>query len=230
MWLRQRHRVLADASPYLNVKRRRGSAPRWVERAHARSALTSGLNSGMLSVFLQMFLFGGVALLALLFIGSADDEGLASADGGGLAGLASAFLSIRGVLAAIAAAGATGALLMGVFKLPAPLAIVGALVGATAGAKSWRLVVRRMRMFDRDHSASNDLLVGREGVLTVGIGGNSSPGVVQLTLGGVSQEYTAIADENGIFNEGARVVIVSLASPSSVIVRASPYPELSSSS
>lgn len=184
----------------------------------------------MLTLFLQLFLFGGVALIALLFIGSADVDGPASADGGGLTGLASAFLSIRGVLAAVTAAGATGAVLMGVLSAPAPLAIAAAVVGAAAGAKSWHALLRRMRMFDRDHSASNDLLVGREGVLTVGIGGSASPGVVQLTLGGVSQEYTAIPDENGIFPEGARVVIVSLASPSSVIVRASPYPELSSSS
>ncbi len=184
----------------------------------------------MLTVFLQMFLIGGVALLALLFIGAADADGPASADHGGLTGLASAFLSIRGVLAAITAAGAAGALMIGVFKLPSSLALAAAIVAAAAGVKGWTSVLRRMRMFDRDHSASNDLLVGREGVLTVAIEGSASPGVVQLTLGGVSQEYTAIPDEDGIFPEGARVVIVSLASPNSVLVRASPYPELSSSS
>ncbi len=183
----------------------------------------------MLSVFLQMFIFGGVALVALLFIGSADD-GPVSVGEGGLAGLASAFLSIRSILAAMTVAGATGALLTGVLHVPMPLAIGGAMVGAWVGAKTWRWLLRRLRVFDRDHSASTDLLVGREGVLTVGIGGHASPGIIQLTLGGVSQEYTAIPDENGIFPEGARVVIVSLASPSSVIVRASPYPELSSSS
>ncbi len=184
----------------------------------------------MLTLFLQMFIFGGIVLLALLFIGSADDEGAVSAGEGGLAGLASAFLSIRSILAAITSAGATGALLTGVLQLPSPMAIGGALAGGWAGARAWRALLKRMRMFDRDHSASTDLLVGREGVLTVGINGVTSPGVVQLTLGGVSQEYTALPDENGIFPEGARVVIVSLASASSVIVRASPYPELTSSS
>lgn len=184
----------------------------------------------MLSVFLQMFIFGGIALVALLFIGSIDDEGTASGGEGGLAGLASAFLSIRSMLAALTGAGATGALLAGVVQAPTPVAVVGAVGGAWVGAKLWRGLLRKLRVFDRDHSASTDLLVGREGVLTVAIGSNASPGIVQLTLGGVSQEYTAIPEDAGIFPEGARVVIVGLASPSSVIVRASPYPQISSSS
>lgn len=183
----------------------------------------------MLALFLQMFVFGGIALVALLFFGAADDEGVASAGEGGLASAASAFLSIRSLLAALTAGGAIGAVLTGVLRLPVPVAIVGAIAAGVIGARTWRALLRKLRVFDRDHSASPDLLVGREGVLTVGIGGASSPGIVQLTLGGVSQEYTAIPEENGIFHEGARVVIVRIESSSTVIVRQSPYPELSSS-
>ncbi len=183
----------------------------------------------MLALFLQMFVFGGIALIALLFFGAADDDGVASAGEGGLASAASAFLSIRSLLAALAAAGAVGAALTGLLRAPTPVAVVGAIAAGVVGARMWRTLLRKLRTFDRDHSASPDLLVGREGVLTVGIGGASSPGIVQLTLGGVSQEYTAIPEENGIFHEGARVVIVRIESSSTVIVRQSPYPELSSS-
>ncbi len=179
----------------------------------------------MLATFLQMFVLGGVALLAMLFIGSADDEGTAAVEHTGLAGTAAAFLSIRSLLAALTAAGGAGALLLGVLRLPAPVAIGGAIVAGWAGARAWRALLRRFRVFDRDHSASPDLLLGREGVLTVGISSASAPGVVQLTLGGVSQEYTAIPERDGIFREGERVVVVRIESSSAVIVRHSPYPE-----
>jgi membrane protein implicated in regulation of membrane protease activity len=183
----------------------------------------------MLVTFLQMFVFGGVVLLALLFIGSADDEGVAAADDGGAAGVAAAMLSIRSLLAGLTMAGAVGALLVGVLRAPPWLAVGGAVLGAVAGAKAWRAALRRMRTFDRDHGVSPDLLVGREGVLTVGINGVNAPGIVQLTLGGLSQEYTAVPEHDGIFREGSRVVVVRFDSASTVIVRQSPYPELSSS-
>ncbi len=180
----------------------------------------------MLSLFLWLFVAGGIALLGLLWIGSADDEGLAAADGGGFLGAAAAFLSIRTLLAALTAGGATGALLLGPLRLPSVVAVIGAVAGGMVGARLWRAMLRKLRWFDRDHSVSPDLLVGREGVLTVGIGGADAPGIVQLTLGGVSQEYSARSDTGGIFAEGSRVVIVRIESPSTVVVGESPYPEL----
>jgi hypothetical protein len=67
-------------------------------------------------------------------------------------------------------------------------------------------------------------VVGREGVLTVGIAGSEAPGVVQLTLGGLSQEYTAVPEDGRPYAEGSRVVVVRLLSDTSVAVEASPYP------
>lgn len=173
-----------------------------------------------------MFAAAGGSLLALLFLGAADDDGLAPEQASGLAGLAAAFLSIRGLLAAMTVAGGAGALLLGVLRTPSPVALAGALLGAVVGARGWHAMLRKLRHFDRDHGVSPQLLVGREGVLTVGIGGSEASGVVQVTLGGLSQEYTAIADADGIFREGDRVVVLRIESPTVVIVGPSPYPLL----
>jgi len=180
----------------------------------------------VLTIFLWMFVAAGVSLLALLFLGAVDEDGLAPEHVSGLAGLAAAFLSIRGLLAAMTVAGGAGALLLGVMRTPSAVAIGGAMVGAVIGARAWRSMLRKLRYFDRDHGASPELLVGREGVLTVAIDGQRLPGVMQVTLGGLSQEYTAIPDGDGIFHEGDRVVVLRFESPSTVVVGPSPYPAL----
>ena len=180
----------------------------------------------MLTIFLWMFAAAGASLLALLFLGAVDEDGLAPENESGLAGLAAAFLSLRGMLAAMTLAGGTGALLLGVVHAPTPIALAGALVGAVLGARVWRSMLRKLRHFDRDHGASPELLIGREGVLTVAIGGAHPSGVVQVTLGGLSQEYTAIPDGDIIFQEGDRVVVLRIESPSTVVVGPSPYPAL----
>jgi membrane protein implicated in regulation of membrane protease activity len=180
----------------------------------------------VLALYLRLFALGGAALLALLFFGSADDEGLTSDGSPGSTGEAAAFLSIRGLLAAMTGAGASGALVLGLLRLPQVVSVVAAVGGAYAGYRAWRTLLRRLRYFDRDHGVTLDALLGREGVLTVGIAGRNAPGIVQITLGGLSQEYTALPEQDGIFAEGARVVILRIASPSTVIVGPSPYPEL----
>ncbi len=180
----------------------------------------------MLTIFLWMFAAAGASLLALLHLGAVDEDGLAPESESALAGLAAAFLSIRGMLAAMTLAGGTGALLLGVVHAPSPIALGGALVGAVIGARVWRAMLRKLRYFDRDHGGSPDLLIGREGVLTVAIGGEHASGVIQVTLGGLSYEYTAIPDRDGIFDEGDRVVVLRIESPSTVVVGASPCPAL----
>lgn len=179
----------------------------------------------MLIIYLWMFAAAGVSLLALLWFGSVDDDGLAPESDTGLAGLAAAFLSIRGMLAAMTLAGGVGAFLLGVAQLPKVVSVVGALIGAIVGAKLWRVLLRKLRYFDRDHGVSTDALLGREGTLTVGIASERAPGVVQVTLGGLSQEFTALPETDGILQEGSRVVIVRIESPSTVVVGPSPYPE-----
>jgi hypothetical protein len=180
----------------------------------------------VLTIFLRMFAVGGIALLALLWFGSFDDDGLAVDGSSGFASAAAALLSIRGILAAITTAGLLGALALGVLKLPQPAALVFAGAGAVAGFRSWRALLRKLRYFDRDHSAAPELLLGREGVLTVGAQGADAPGVVQVTLGGVSQEYSAIPEDQTALEQGARVMIVRIVSPSQVIVGATPFPSL----
>lgn len=183
----------------------------------------------MLSIYVSMFVFGGASLLALLWVGAAD-EGLPEATThDGILTNAAALLTVRGALSAMTVAGATGALLLGVLKLPSVVSVIGAGAGAYVGAAAWRRVLRGMRSFDRDHGVSTDVLVGREGTLTVGIGGPSIPGIVQVTLGGLSQEYTALPEDRRAYAEGSRVVVVRILSESSVAVEASPYPALSSS-
>lgn len=180
----------------------------------------------MLTIFLWMFVAAGVSLLALLFFGAADDDGLAPENDAGLAGLAAAFLSVRGMLAAMTVAGGAGAFVLGVLRLPSLFSIIAAALGAVAGARMWRVLLRKLRYFDRDHGASPDLLIGREGILTVAIGTAGEHGIVQVTLGGLSQEYSAISEANESFAEGSRVVILRIVSPSTVSVGPSPYPAL----
>lgn len=183
----------------------------------------------MLTIYGSMFAFGGVSLLVLLWSASADESLAEPSPESGLLGAVAALLTVRGGLAAMTVAGAAGTLLFGVLRLPAVVGALGAAVGAVAGAVSWRRVLRAMRTFDRDHGVSTDVLVGREGMLTVGIAGPDAPGIVQVTLGGLSQEYTALSEHHRVYAEGSRVVVVRLVSESSVAVEASPYPAPSSS-
>lgn len=191
----------------------------------------------MSSPYLWMFLVGGLSLIGLVWLGAADDgahqdghgEG-AHGDGHnhGLLGEAAALLSVRGVLAAMTAGGAAGLLLGRVLQFGSPTTVAGASLAALGGAFAWRRVMRLMTAFDRNHSVSPDVLVGREGTLTVGIAGEHAPGVVQVLLAGVSQEYTAIAADGRAYAEGTRVLIVRLLPDQSVAVESSPYPALTS--
>jgi len=183
----------------------------------------------MLPIYVSMFVFGGASLLALLWVGAADAGLPEATTHEGVLTNAAALLTVRGALSAMTLAGATGALLLGVLRLPLAISVLGAGAGAYVGAAAWRRVLRAMRAFDRDHGVSTDVLLGREGTLTVGIGGPDAPGVVQVTLGGLSQEYMALPEDQRPYTEGSRVVVVRILSESSVAVEASPYPVLSSS-
>jgi membrane protein implicated in regulation of membrane protease activity len=183
----------------------------------------------MLPIFVSMFVFGGASLLALLWLGAADAGLPEATTDQGVVSNADALLTVRGALSAMTLAGAVGTLLLGVFRLPLAVSMVGAGAGAYVGAAMWRRVLRAMRAFDRDHGVSTEVLLGREGTLTVGIGGPEAPGVVQVTLGGLSQEYMALPEDARSYAEGSRVVVVRILSESSVAVESSPYPVLSSS-
>ncbi len=175
----------------------------------------------VLVLFLRMFAFGGVALLALLWFGSSDDAPIDEGADGVLGG-AAAFLSIRGMLAGMTGAGLFGAAALGLLHLPVAVSIAAAGLGAWLGNRAWRSILRKLRYFDRDHSPSVELLVGREGVLTVAAHSAAAPGIVQVTLGGMSQEYTALPDADQSLPEGAPVVVVRIESPSTVVVAPSP--------
>lgn len=177
-----------------------------------------------MSIYLWMFVVGGLSLVGLVWLGSADDGGPEGESSDGLLAGAAALLSVRGILAALSGAGAVGLLLTSGLRVRAGLAAAGAAVGALAGAWLWRRVMRTMVAFDRNHGVAPHVVLGREGVLTVGIAGPSAPGVVQLTLGGLSQEYTAVPEDGRPYAEGSRVVVVRLLSDTSVAVEASPYP------
>jgi membrane protein implicated in regulation of membrane protease activity len=184
------------------------------------------------STYFWLFLVGGVSLVALVWLGAGDDGGGHHTGDAGPHGLlqdTAALLTARGVLAAMTAAGATGLLLGGVLQLPSALALAGACAGGVVGAMLWRRAMRLMVAFDRNHAVSPDVLVGREGTLTVGIAGSEAPGVLQVVLGGVSQEYTAVASDGRAYTEGERVLVVRLRPDQVVVVESSPYPALSSS-
>lgn len=188
----------------------------------------------MTSTFLWLFLAGGLSLVALVWFGASHDAG-GSDDGAhagpahGLLGDAAALLTVRGILAVMTAAGAVGALLAGVLRLSSGVALAGACVGGLLGAIAWSRVMRVLTVFDRNHGVDPDVLVGREGTLTVGIGGAEAPGVVQVLLGGVSQEYVAVAADGRAYPEGSRVLVVRLLPDRTVAVESSPYPALLSS-
>lgn len=175
----------------------------------------------VLAFFLRLFAFGGVALVALLWFGASDD-GEASDGGDGVFGAAAAFLSLRGILAAMTGAGLFGAVAVGVLRLPSLITVPLALVGAYAGNRVWRAALKKLRYFDRDHSPDRAALLGREGILTVAAHGAGSPGVVQVILGGVSQEYSALPADGETLPAGVRVLIVRYESASTVVVTASP--------
>jgi DNA-binding NarL/FixJ family response regulator len=99
----------------------------------------------MLAIYVSMFAFGGVSLLALLWSASADESLAESSPQAGLLTDVAALLTVRGLLAAMTVAGAAGTLLLGVLRLPSILGLLGAAGGAVAGAVSWRRVLRAMR-------------------------------------------------------------------------------------
>lgn len=175
----------------------------------------------MLVFYLRLFAFAGVALIALLWFGASDD-GDASDGADDVFGAAAAFLSIRGLLAAMTGAGLLGAVAVGLLHLGTLVAVPFALAGAYAGNRVWRAMLKKLRYFDRDHSPDRAALLGREGILTVAAQGTGSPGVVQVTLGGISQEYSALPADGENLPAGARVLIVRFESASTVVVTASP--------
>ena len=172
------------------------------------------------SLYFWMFVVGGVSLIALVWLGAADDGHGDAVDSPQAIG-ALALLSVRSVLAAMTLAGAVGVAMTAWLRVPPPVAGLAAACGAVAGAWTWRRVMRSLRAFDRNHAVSRDVMLGREGRLTVGIGGREAPGVVQLTLGGVSQEYTAFPADGDALAEGTIVTVVRLLSDSAVAVAAS---------
>ncbi len=180
------------------------------------------------SLYLWMFLVGGASLLAMVWLGAADDGHGDGVDGAHALG-ALALLSVRSVLAAMTLAGAVGLAMTAWLRMPPLVAGAAAAAGAVAGAWLWRRVMRSLRTFDRNHAVSRDVVVGREGRLTVAIGGPEAPGVVQLTLGGLSQEFTAFPADQRAHAEGTVVTVVRFVSESAVAVEAAPLSALPSS-
>ncbi len=170
--------------------------------------------STTLIVFLASFGGGAVVLTSLVLFGGFTDGGDLHNDSDNLHG-AAGWLAVRSWCAALTAGGFVGAAVLqtGAGDLVASIAALG---GGALGVMGWRRITASLSRFDEDQSPQPYAAIGKESILTASIDGAQKPGVVQLTVGGVTHDYTAYADSP--IPAGTPVIVTSLISPHVVAV------------
>ncbi len=193
-------------------------------------------------VYLFAFALGGLLLLASIFLGGkdgghdgpsahADDAADAgpsnpsslahdgAADHGGVAGLFSAFLSLRFWMFFLAFFGLTGLVLDGldiVQNTTVTLALAIAM-GITTGEVTV-YVFRRLAHSETSTAAGAHDYVGKSGRVLIGFGGGTL-GKLRLTLKGTTVDVLATSDEERPFAVGEEALVIQMNDTTAVVAR-----------
>lgn len=192
-------------------------------------------------IYLYLFAFGlgGVLLLGSIFIGDKDaDAGDGGGDGGGdtdtaaqhfdngvgeahgsLAGLFTAFLSLRFWMFFLAFFGLTGLVLDGLDLVDSALVgLVAAVFMGLATGQGTVAVFRRLATSETSTAAGAADYIGRSGRVLVGFGAGDL-GKVRLTLKGTTVDVLATTDEERAFSPGDEALVIAMNDTTAVVTR-----------
>lgn len=197
-------------------------------------------------MFIYAYLFafglGGVLLLGSIFIGDKDADasggGEADAGGGGggdaqaqhfdhgvgeghggVAGLFTAFLSLRFWMFFLAFFGLTGLVLDGLDLVEEPtVALVAAIAMGLLTGYGTVLVFRRLSRSETSTAASSADYVGRSGRVLVGFAAGAL-GKVRLTLKGTTVDVLATTEDERAFQAGEDALVIAMNDTTAVVAR-----------
>lgn len=193
-------------------------------------------------VYLFAFALGGLLLLASIFLGDKDgghdadhdaDAGSGStgpsnpsslahdadADHGALAGVFSAFLSVRFWMFFLAFFGLTGLVLDGLDIVPnSDLALVLAIAMGILTGEVTVHVFRRLAHSETSTAAGTHDYVGKSGRVLVGFGPGAL-GKLRLTLKGTTVDVLASTDEERPFVPGDDALVIQMNDTTAVVAR-----------
>lgn len=203
-------------------------------------------------VYLFAFALGGLLLLASIFLGDKDgghdashdtdtgadtdadadapasptNPGGLTRDGadahGGLAGLFSAFLSLRFWMFFLAFFGLTGLVLDGLDIVPnTTLALALAIGMGVLTGEVTVYVFRRLAHSETSTAAGAHDYVGKSGRVLVGFGGSGALGKLRLTLKGTTVDVLATTDEERPFTIGEEALVIQMNDTTAVVTRVS---------
>jgi membrane protein implicated in regulation of membrane protease activity len=189
----------------------------------------------LIYIYLFAFGLGGVLLLGSILIGDKDtggdgDSGDAStqaqhfdhdvSDGHGtLAGLFTAFLSLRFWMFFLAFFGLTGLVLDGLDLVDHPsVALVAALAMGLVTGQGTVAVFRRLAHSETSTAASSVDYIGRSGRVMVGFA-TGELGKVRLTLKGTTVDVLATTEEERGFTSGEEALVIAMNDTTAVVAR-----------
>jgi membrane protein implicated in regulation of membrane protease activity len=196
-------------------------------------------------VYLFAFALGGLLLLASIFLGDKDgghdtghdtdaDAGPASGpsnpgslahdgagDHGGVAGVFTAFLSLRFWMFFLAFFGLTGLVLDGLDIVPnSDLALVLAVAMGILTGEVTVHVFRRLAHSETSTAAGTHDYVGKSGRVLIGFG-PGAVGKLRLTLKGTTVDVLASTDEERPFVPGDDALVIQMNDTTAVVARVS---------
>lgn len=187
-------------------------------------------------IYLYLFAFGlgGVLLLGSILIGDKDtggdggdggtqaehfDHGVGE-DHGAVAGLFTAFLSLRFWMFFLAFFGLTGLVLDGLDLVDSPtFALVAALAMGFLTGQGTVAVFRSLSHSETSTAASAADYIGRSGRVMVGFGAGDL-GKVRLTLKGTTVDVLATTEEERGFASGDEALVIAMNDTTAVVARA----------
>jgi len=190
-------------------------------------------------VYLFSFALGGILLLASILLGDKDtghdDAGDADADAdagaphqgldhgvpgshGGLAGVFTAFLSMRFWMFFVAFFGLTGLVLDGLDLVGSGLALALALAMGLFTGQATVAVFRHLATSETSTAAGAHDYVGKSGRVLVGFGPGEL-GKLRLTLKGTTVDVLATSDEEQRFAAGDSALVIQMNETTAVVAR-----------
>jgi membrane protein implicated in regulation of membrane protease activity len=195
----------------------------------------------LIYIYLFAFGLGGVLLLGSIFLGDKDTEAAGDTDagdaeaGGGtqaqhfdhgvgdshgtVAGLFTAFLSLRFWMFFLAFFGLTGLVLDGLDLVDSPsAALVAALFMGLVTGQSTVAVFRRLSHGETGTAASASDYVGRSGRVLVGFD-SGGLGKLRLVLKGTTVDVLATTDDARPFKPGEEALVIAMNDTTAVVAR-----------
>lgn len=195
----------------------------------------------LIYIYLFAFGLGGVLLLGSIFLGDKDADAPGEADASGdagaqaqhfdhgvvdshgtVAGLMTAFLSLRFWMFFLAFFGLTGLVLDGLDLVDSPgAALAAALFMGLVTGQSTVAVFRRLSHSETSTAASSADYVGRSGRVLVGFDAGGL-GKLRLVLKGTTVDVLATTDDARPFRPGEEALVIAMNDTTAVVSRVTP--------